>query len=53
MRRTCTSLRPPSLDHGFYGLLGTDVLGRSVLARLVDAAGGRCPSRCPRCCARC
>ncbi|MFG2584744.1 ABC transporter permease [Streptomyces malaysiensis] len=33
------SLRPPSLDHGFYGLLGTDVLGRSVLARLVDAAG--------------
>ncbi|QLH19655.1 ABC transporter permease [Streptomyces sp. Rer75] len=32
------SLRPPSLDHGFYGLLGTDVLGRSVLARLVDAA---------------
>ncbi|AJZ84060.2 ABC transporter permease [Streptomyces sp. AgN23] len=33
------SLRPPSLNHGFYGLLGTDVLGRSVLARLVDAAG--------------
>ncbi|MEU5609084.1 ABC transporter permease [Streptomyces sparsogenes] len=33
------SLRPPSLDHGFYGLLGTDVLGRSVLARLVEAAG--------------
>ncbi|MCM3809617.1 ABC transporter permease [Streptomyces sp. DR7-3] len=33
------SLRPPTLDHGFYGLLGTDVLGRSVLARLVDAAG--------------
>jgi len=33
------SLRPPSLDHGFSGLLGTDVLGRSVLARLVDAAG--------------
>ncbi|WP_413805187.1 ABC transporter permease [Streptomyces sp. OE57] len=33
------SLRPPSLDHGFYGLLGTDVLGRSVLARLMDAAG--------------
>ncbi|MGW2328256.1 ABC transporter permease [Streptomyces sp. NPDC001700] len=33
------SLRPPSLDHGLYGLLGTDVLGRSVLARLIDAAG--------------
>ncbi|MEU1799821.1 ABC transporter permease [Streptomyces sp. NPDC019937] len=33
------SLRPPSLDHGLSGLLGTDVLGRSVLARLVDAAG--------------
>ncbi|GAA1184973.1 ABC transporter permease [Streptomyces hebeiensis] len=33
------SLRPPSLDHGVHGLLGTDVLGRSVLARLVDAAG--------------
>ncbi|MEU1787315.1 ABC transporter permease [Streptomyces sparsogenes] len=33
------SLRPPSLDHGFYGLLGTDVLGRSVLARLVEATG--------------
>lgn len=33
------SLRPPSLDHGVSGLLGTDVLGRSVLARLVDAAG--------------
>lgn len=32
------SLRPPSFDHGFYGLLGTDLLGRSVLARLVDAA---------------
>lgn len=33
------SLQPPSFDHGFYGLLGTDVLGRSVLARLVEAAG--------------
>jgi peptide/nickel transport system permease protein len=33
------SLRPPSFDHGFFGLLGTDVLGRSVLARLVEAAG--------------
>ncbi|TDC77703.1 ABC transporter permease [Streptomyces hainanensis] len=33
------SLRPPSLDHGFFGLLGTDVLGRSVLARLVEGAG--------------
>ncbi|WP_055554460.1 ABC transporter permease [Streptomyces sp. NBRC 110028] len=33
------SLRPPSFDHGLSGLLGTDVLGRSVLARLVDAAG--------------
>ncbi|AXB41719.1 ABC transporter permease [Amycolatopsis albispora] len=33
------SLRPPSFDHGFFGLLGTDVLGRSVLARLIDAAG--------------
>lgn len=33
------SLRPPSFDHGFYGLLGTDVLGRGVLARLVEAAG--------------
>ncbi|GAB2597186.1 ABC transporter permease [Streptomyces capparidis] len=32
------SLRAPSLDHGFYGLLGTDVLGRSVLARLIEAA---------------
>ncbi|MFE3247582.1 dipeptide/oligopeptide/nickel ABC transporter permease/ATP-binding protein [Streptomyces sp. NPDC059209] len=32
------SLRPPSFDHGFYGLLGTDVLGRSVLARLIEAA---------------
>jgi peptide/nickel transport system permease protein len=32
------SLRPPSFDHGLFGLLGTDVLGRSVLARLVDAA---------------
>jgi peptide/nickel transport system permease protein len=33
------SLRPPSFDHGFYGLLGTDVLGRSVVARLIEAAG--------------
>ncbi|MDT0317371.1 ABC transporter permease [Streptomyces millisiae] len=33
------SLRPPSLDHGLAGLLGTDVLGRSVLARLVEGAG--------------
>jgi len=33
------SLQPPSFDHGFLGLLGTDVLGRSVLARLVEAAG--------------
>lgn len=33
------SLRPPSFDHGFFGLLGTDVLGRSVLARLIEAAG--------------
>ncbi len=33
------SLRAPSLSDGFYGLLGTDVLGRSVLARLIDAAG--------------
>ncbi|MGW2509647.1 dipeptide/oligopeptide/nickel ABC transporter permease/ATP-binding protein [Streptomyces scopuliridis] len=33
------SLRPPSFDHGFFGVLGTDVLGRSVLARLVEAAG--------------
>ncbi|WP_409469510.1 ABC transporter permease [Streptomyces sp. HC307] len=32
------SLRPPSLSDGVYGLLGTDVLGRSVLARLIDAA---------------
>ncbi|MFF2183934.1 dipeptide/oligopeptide/nickel ABC transporter permease/ATP-binding protein [Streptomyces sp. NPDC058155] len=32
------SLRPPSFDHGLYGLLGTDVLGRSVLARLIEAA---------------
>ncbi|MFH8483876.1 ABC transporter permease [Streptomyces longisporoflavus] len=32
------SLRPPSLSDGVYGLLGTDVLGRSVLARLVEAA---------------
>ncbi|GAA3176541.1 ABC transporter permease [Streptomyces virens] len=32
------SLRPPSLGDGVYGLLGTDVLGRSVLARLIDAA---------------
>ncbi|MFI6694294.1 dipeptide/oligopeptide/nickel ABC transporter permease/ATP-binding protein [Streptomyces sp. NPDC050433] len=32
------SLRPPSFDHGVYGLLGTEVLGRSVLARLVEAA---------------
>ncbi|ASO21733.1 peptide/nickel transport system permease protein [Actinoalloteichus hoggarensis] len=31
------SLRPPSFDHGFFGLLGTDVLGRSVLARLIEA----------------
>ncbi|MFC3997926.1 ABC transporter permease [Nocardiopsis sediminis] len=33
------SLRPPSLDHGLFGLLGTDVLGRSMLARLIEAAG--------------
>lgn len=33
------SLRPPSFDHGISGLLGTDVLGRSVLARLIEAAG--------------
>lgn len=33
------SLRPPSFDHGVSGLLGTDVLGRSVLARLIEAAG--------------
>ncbi|MFF5987307.1 ABC transporter permease [Prauserella flavalba] len=33
------SLRPPSFDHGITGLLGTDILGRSVLARLVEAAG--------------
>ncbi|MFI1418856.1 ABC transporter permease [Streptomyces sp. NPDC020731] len=32
------SLRAPSLSDGFHGLLGTDVLGRSVLARLIDAA---------------
>ncbi len=32
------SLRPPSLGDGVFGLLGTDVLGRSVLARLIDAA---------------
>ncbi|MFD3735877.1 ABC transporter permease [Streptomyces sp. NPDC058632] len=32
------SLRPPSLDHGLFGVLGTDVLGRSMLARLVEAA---------------
>ncbi|MFF7556941.1 ABC transporter permease [Streptomyces olivaceus] len=31
------SLRPPSLDDGVYGLLGTDVLGRSMVARLVEA----------------
>ncbi len=31
------SLRPPSLSDGVYGLLGTDVLGRSVLARLIGA----------------
>ncbi|MCX2731893.1 dipeptide/oligopeptide/nickel ABC transporter permease/ATP-binding protein [Saccharopolyspora sp. NFXS83] len=33
------SLLAPSFDHGVTGLLGTDVLGRSVLARLVEAAG--------------
>ncbi|WP_243788540.1 dipeptide/oligopeptide/nickel ABC transporter permease/ATP-binding protein [Saccharopolyspora gloriosae] len=33
------SLLAPSFDHGATGLLGTDVLGRSVLARLVEAAG--------------
>ncbi|MGW0787967.1 ABC transporter permease [Streptomyces sp. NPDC002911] len=32
------SLRPPSLSDGVYGLLGTDVLGRSMLARLIEAA---------------
>ncbi|WSQ14639.1 ABC transporter permease [Streptomyces sp. NBC_01231] len=32
------SLRPPSLSKGAYGLLGTDVLGRSILARLIEAA---------------
>ncbi|MFE5244183.1 MULTISPECIES: ABC transporter permease [unclassified Streptomyces] len=32
------SLRPPSLDDGVYGLLGTDVLGRSMVARLIEAA---------------
>ncbi len=30
--------RPPSLDHGVAGWLGTDQLGRSVLVRLVLAA---------------
>lgn len=33
------SLRPPSLSDGVYGLLGTDVLGRSMVARLIEAAG--------------
>jgi peptide/nickel transport system permease protein len=33
------SRRAPSFDHGFFGLLGTDVLGRSILARLIEAAG--------------
>ncbi|HEY0239034.1 MAG TPA: ABC transporter permease [Friedmanniella sp.] len=28
---------PPGLSHGFWGLLGTDSLGRSVLARVVVA----------------
>ncbi|MFD5799955.1 ABC transporter permease [Streptomyces sp. NPDC127020] len=32
------SLRPPSLSDGAYGLLGTDVLGRSMAARLIEAA---------------
>ncbi|WP_217241678.1 ABC transporter permease [Streptomyces sp. AC555_RSS877] len=32
------SLRPPSLSDGMYGLLGTDVLGRSMVARLIEAA---------------
>ncbi|CAM5707761.1 hypothetical protein SALBM311S_09955 [Streptomyces alboniger] len=32
------SLRPPSLSDGAYGLLGTDVLGRSMVARLIEAA---------------
>ncbi|MEV0642044.1 ABC transporter permease [Streptomyces sp. NPDC050619] len=32
------SLRPPSLSEGMYGLLGTDVLGRSMVARLIEAA---------------
>ncbi|MFH8756857.1 ABC transporter permease [Streptomyces atroolivaceus] len=32
------SLRPPSLGDGPYGLLGTDVLGRSMVARLIEAA---------------
>ncbi|MFD6414629.1 ABC transporter permease [Nocardia asteroides] len=32
------SLRPPSLSDGVYGLLGTDVLGRSMVARLIEAA---------------
>ncbi|MFJ8750267.1 ABC transporter permease [Streptomyces sp. NPDC102441] len=32
------SLRPPSLNDGAYGLLGTDVLGRSMVARLIEAA---------------
>ncbi|MGC9436854.1 ABC transporter permease [Streptomyces sp. WG5] len=32
------SLRPPSLSDGTYGLLGTDVLGRSMVARLIESA---------------
>ncbi|MER5551731.1 ABC transporter permease [Streptomyces sp. NPDC002793] len=32
------SLRPPSLADGVYGLLGTDVLGRSMVARLIEAS---------------
>ncbi|KQZ19971.1 MULTISPECIES: ABC transporter permease [Streptomyces] len=32
------SLRPPSLGDGVYGLLGTDVLGRSMVARLIEAS---------------
>ncbi|MFH9616377.1 ABC transporter permease [Streptomyces pratensis] len=32
------SLRPPSLSDGVYGLLGTDVLGRSMVARLIEAS---------------
>ena len=39
---------PFTLAHGWANVLGTDPLGRSMLARLIVACRPRCRSRSPR-----